>query len=65
MPIDHHESDLYVMDSLESREIIAKHGNRSSRFYSHLDRKYWLDVPFAYQPFWDDVERKSIARGGK
>jgi hypothetical protein len=52
LPTDHHESDLYVIDTPAARALIAKHGKRGSGFTSQIDGKRWLDVPFAYDPFW-------------
>jgi hypothetical protein len=58
IPTDHHESDLYVLDTPEARALIAKHGKRGSSFTSQIDRRRWLDVPFAYDPFWERGGRK-------
>jgi hypothetical protein len=52
IPTDHHESDLYVRDTPAARALIAKHGKKGSGFTSQINRKQWLDVPFAYDPFW-------------
>lgn len=52
---DHHESDLYfpvspvavtILDGYPDHKAIAK------RFVSNTDGKAWVDVPFAYEPFW-------------
>ncbi len=55
--IDHHESDLYVRDTLQAQAIIHSHATpvraRITRFRSALDGEWWLDIPFAYQPYWD------------
>lgn len=61
IPTDHHESDLYVLDTPEARQILSQHGRRYTRFLSNTDRKVWLDVPFAYAPFW---ARRAGARPG-
>ena len=52
IPTDHHESDLYVLDTPEARALLAKHSKQGSGFVSQIDRRRWLDVPFAYDPFW-------------
>src|SRR5262245_63688711 len=52
IPIDHHESDLYILDTPAARSLIAKHKLKGKRFTSRLDGLRWLDVPFAYEPFW-------------
>jgi hypothetical protein len=49
--IDHHESDLYVEATPEARAITAGEKNRSF-FRSQVDGKTWIDIPFAYAPFW-------------
>jgi len=58
--IDHHESDLYVRVTDESRAIIegwmAESGlgrDFLSTFVSDIDKKRYFDVPFAFQPYWD------------
>ena len=53
IPVDHHESDLYMLATPESRALVAKHGLWATPFKSHVDGKAWLDVPFAYDPFWE------------
>ena len=50
--IDHHESDLYVRDTPAVRLVIRQFGLNSSGFTSKVDGQRWLDVPFAYEPFW-------------
>jgi hypothetical protein len=54
--IDHHESDLYVKVTPQSRPIIERHVwvgkfHSATLFYSK-DGAQWWDVPFAYEPFW-------------
>ena len=56
--IDHHESDLYIIDCPEARAILANHGKKQDGwnvqgFTSQIDGKKWLDIPFQYSPFWD------------
>ena len=55
--IDNHESDLYVRTTPEAMAIIrAKSGPMRSTiktFHSQVDGKMWLDIPFAFQPWWD------------
>lgn len=57
VPIDHHESDLYVLDTRVARGILAAHGKKGTPFTSQVDGKRWLDVPFAYEPFWEKKSR--------
>lgn len=61
--LDHHESDLYVRDTREARAILANHGKRVDgwnvqRFQSNIDAKMWLDIPFAYDPWWNRAEKQ-------
>lgn len=50
--LDHHESDLYVRDAPEVREVVTQSGHSYESFTSQIDGKTWLDVPFAYTPYW-------------
>jgi hypothetical protein len=59
IPTDHYESDLYVLDTLTSRALVNKYGYKFKSFTS--DGRRWLDVPFAYEPFW---KKKEQARQG-
>jgi hypothetical protein len=51
--IDSHESDLYVRDTPAARTILQFHGKSWQAFRSQVDGLIWLDVPFAYEPFWE------------
>lgn len=53
--IDSHESDLYVEDTPTSRVILAGHSGFAStakRFTNQVTGTTWIDIPFAYDPFW-------------
>ena len=54
LELDHHESDLYIKDCTAARELLAKHNHTFETFTSQIDGAVWLDVPFAYQPYWDE-----------
>jgi hypothetical protein len=56
--LDHHASDLYVLDTPVVRLVIRQFGRESSGFTSQIDGKRWLDVPFAFEPFWDKAAKK-------
>jgi len=59
--IDHHESDLYIPVNDTTRALVKEYdctGNVTT-FVSNVDGKLWYDIPFAYQPFWDDVMQKA------
>jgi hypothetical protein len=48
-----HESDLYVEATPTALGIVKASGRSFTRFTSQVDGKQWLDVPFAYRPWWD------------
>lgn len=53
---DSHESDLYLPDTPEVRAILADFPLEKSNarpFRSLVDGKPWLDVPFAFLPYWE------------
>lgn len=52
VPLDHHESDLYVRDTPAARLAIKQFGVKATAFTSQIDGQRWFDVPFAYEPFW-------------
>ena len=60
--IDHHESDLYVRDTPLTRSLVRQFGLNSSTFTSKVDGQRWLDVPFAYEPFWTKKSKKAHAK---
>jgi hypothetical protein len=54
---DHHESDLYVEDTEVSRAILSQFPvsrRFSSGFTDQVTGKPWIDIPFAYEPFWKE-----------
>lgn len=59
--LDSHESDLYVKDTPEARAILDGNGKKVDGwnvqpFTSAIDGARWLDIPFAYRPYWDRLE---------
>lgn len=61
IPTDHHESDLQFLSTDRSLAILAEfpleHG-QAIRFRSQIDKQLWVEVPFAYTPFWDNREKR-------
>ena len=55
--IDHHESDLYVRATPETRAIVKASGKSHSFFKANDDGRVWIDVPFEYDPFWARMPR--------
>ena len=59
IPTDNHESDLYFPDTPEAREILKRHplqNSIASRFRNQRPPNVgavWVDVPFAFIPFWE------------
>jgi hypothetical protein len=62
--IGHHESDLYVEDSEAARAVLKDYPFRSNckRFCCNITGEIWIDIPFAYEPFWDKVSAESARR---
>ena len=52
IPTDHHESDLYVLATPESKAILERANRSLESFISQIDHKMWYNVAFAYDPFW-------------
>ena len=52
LEMDHRESDLYVRDCQQIRELLTSHGIKSSLFTS--DGNLWHDIPFQYTPYWSE-----------
>ena len=58
--IAHHQSDLYLRISPESRKLVAEfkqeYGPAAvSTFLDALDRDMWYDIAFQYTPYWQNV----------
>jgi hypothetical protein len=63
VPTDHHESDLYALDTPIARALVEKHGWRGvSAFTSQIGGKQWLDMPFAYDPFWEKAAKSHATK---
>lgn len=56
---DHHESDLYLRDTPQARELLKSANASFTVFRSTLDNKQWLDIPFAY---WPHLNRRKAVR---
>lgn len=58
----HHESDLYFPVTPESREILSRYPlpqKNATVFTDNVTKKPWYDVPFNYDPFWEQVSKRS------
>lgn len=64
--LDHHESDLYVKWTPEADAIIKAHGGpeaaNARSFKNNKDGKRWIDIPFAYAPWWEKRQRRHTVR---
>lgn len=67
---DHYQSDLYFKDTLVSRAILDRfpvQKSNSLSFISNNDRTRWIDVPFGYTPYWENIAKqvaKQKSKGG-
>ena len=63
---DNHESDLYVEATPEARALVAQYECRGNvtGFRHQVTGRPWLDVPFAFSPWWDARREKAEAAGG-
>lgn len=62
-----YQSDLYLMDTPQARELLQEYGYhwpsvRCSQFRNNLDGKIWFDVALMYLPFWIKREVKATIR---
>jgi hypothetical protein len=61
--IDHHYSDLYVLANEKSLALLKECKAHWSMFKSNIDGKMWYDIPFGYDPYWEqrDVKVSAVA----
>jgi hypothetical protein len=62
VPTDHHESDLYFKATKQGLEILRhfpKQAQNARGFKSEIDGTRWVDVPFAYAPWWEKRQRRN------
>jgi hypothetical protein len=52
LSLDNHESDLYLKECTEARRLVQNAKVAFSYFISQIDGQTWIDVPFAYDPWW-------------
>lgn len=57
--IDHHETDLYIKVTPESKALVREYDYRSNveTFRDQITGTLWFDIPFAYTPGWDRANR--------
>ena len=64
--IDSHASDLYVKSTPRSIGLVQLSEKNYSTFKSNIDGETWIDIPFAYDPFWEmKLKQQPGAKGGR
>lgn len=55
--IDFHQSDLYLKVTQASERLVSEYEFKQNvkRFTSNIDKKQWFDIPFAFDPCWNQV----------
>lgn len=48
-----HYSDLYIPSTPENRAILKEFGAPVESFWNNETKTRWLDIPFAYDPYWE------------
>lgn len=54
--IDHHETDLYLMVTEQSKKLVKEYdfkGNVETFISAIAPHVLWFDIPFAYTPGWN------------
>jgi len=56
VPTDSHESDLYVKATPEALAIVRRYRWRNlvTSFTHAVDGTRWLEIPFAFDPWWEN-----------
>ena len=59
LEVDNHNSDLYIKVSGKARALINNYEYKNSvtTFNSSDGSGLWFEVPFAFEPFWENAER--------
>ncbi len=68
VPMDNHESDLYFPCTEQTRAILARFPYSekiASRFLDKTTGECWLDVPFAFLPWWEKRATVDSLRAGE
>ena len=57
--IGNHESDLYPKATPEALAILAEQEIHGVSFFKHtVTHETWVEVPFAYDPWWEAKAKK-------
>jgi len=55
--ISHHESDLYVLATPETCKIVDSYEFNGNVRTFRSEGKLYFDIPFAFDPFWDKLQK--------
>lgn len=60
VPMSNYRSDLYVKSTPEALAILGRYEFKgNTRFFTNtVDGQVWIDIPFAYLPYWEGKRRK-------
>jgi len=63
VPIGNHYSDLYLKATPTALALVKQYDHKQSvaSFTSQIDGARWLDVPFAFMPYWDARGASKVA----
>ena len=55
VPMEHHESDLYVPVTAETAEAVNRweHRGNVTTFLHQVHKTLWYDIPFCFEPYWE------------
>ena len=53
IPMNNHESDLYVPATAETRELVQHFKMSADTFQNQVEGGLWFDVAFAFLPWWE------------
>lgn len=56
--ITNHCSDLYVRLTPEVLKLVQASGRKFSFFENQVESGVWIDVTFAYEPYWAEKQAK-------
>lgn len=54
----YHASDLYIPVNQITIEILKHHPGINFREFINNDGNLWYDIPFAYDPFWENLDKQ-------
>jgi len=63
IPYANHYSDLYIPDTEQTRSLLKQFPElcKPSRFTNQVEGGIWLDIPFAFIPYWETRKQEEPA----